>query len=407
MSFTQSETATVSFDQLNLSALLQRAVRDEGYTTPTPIQVQAIPPALEGRDIFGCAQTGTGKTAAFVLPILHHLGAEAPPDGRRRIRALILTPTRELAAQIGASVAAYGAHQRVRHTVVYGGVKQGAQTQALQRGIDVLVACPGRLLDLMNQGFVDLSGITHFVLDEADRMLDMGFIHDIRRIMGKLPARRQSFFFSATVSEAIRTLADTLLTDPVMIRVSPAAPTAGTVAQSVYRVARQSKLMLLRHLLRDEAMERTLVFTRTKHGADRVAQRLMKDAVSAESIHGNKSQSARTRALQAFKSGRARVLVASDIASRGIDIDSVTHVVNYELPHEPETYVHRIGRTGRAGHRGQAISFCDSEELSRLQDIQRLINATIPEIAEHPYAGTHGEEAPRPAPQPPRRRRRR
>ncbi len=401
-----SMPSNLTFDQLKLTAPLLRAVHDEGYTTPTPIQEKAIPPALAGRDVFGCAQTGTGKTAAFVLPILQHLAADGPRHGQRPIRALVLTPTRELAAQIGESAATYGSHLQLKHTVIYGGVKQGRQVETLRRGIDVLVACPGRLLDLMNQKIIDLSGIEYFVLDEADRMLDMGFIHDVRRIIAKLPKQRQTFFFSATVPAVIRELADSLLTNPISVHVTPTSSTAETVEQAVYLVGRKSKLNLLRHLLKDESMERTLIFTRTKHGADRVAKRLIKDKVPAAAIHGNKSQNARIRALEAFKRGDARVLVASDIAARGIDIDAITHVINYELPHEPETYVHRIGRTGRAGNSGQAISFCDSEEQPRLRNIQKLIKQPIPEIKDHPYAGSHIGEEPRPPrqPRPPRNR---
>jgi len=404
ISKTDLVTSKLSFDQLDLSDALLRAIRDEGYTTPTPIQEMAIPPALAGRDIFGCAQTGTGKTAAFVLPILQRLAKAGGGDGKRPIRALVLTPTRELAAQIGESAATYGKYLPLTHTVVYGGVSQLKQVKTIQRGVDVLVACPGRLLDLMNQRVVDLRGIEHFVLDEADRMLDMGFIHDVRRIIAKLPKQRQTLFFSATLPNEIKDLADNLLTNPVSVHATPTASTAETVKQAVYRVGRTRKLDLLRHLLKDTTMERTLIFTRTKHGADRVAKRLIKDRVPAAAIHGNKSQGARTRALDAFKNGNVRVLVASDIAARGIDIDSISHVVNFELPHEPETYVHRIGRTGRAGNSGQAISFCDSEEQPRLRNIQRLINKSIPEIKEHPFAGSHIGEEPRPQQQarPPR-----
>ncbi len=390
----------LNFAQLGLTDTLLRAVGDEGYTMPTPIQEKAIPPALKGRDVFGCAQTGTGKTAAFVLPILQHLDQKPLLGNRRRIRALIVTPTRELAAQIGESAATYGAYLSLTHTVIYGGVGQGKQENALRRGVDVLVACPGRLLDLMNQKIIDLSGIEYFVLDEADRMLDMGFIHDVRKIIAKLPKQRQTYFFSATVPDSIKTLANSLLTDPIRVSVTPKATTAETVEQTLYMVGRTRKMDLLRHLFQNPEMERTLIFTRTKHGADRVAKRLKKDKVTAEAIHGNKSQNARTRALNAFKAGEARVLVASDIAARGIDIDSITHVINFELPHEPETYVHRIGRTGRAGHRGKAISFCDRDEQSRLRDIQKLIKRSIPLVSDHPYEGSHLTEAPKPPPQP-------
>jgi ATP-dependent RNA helicase RhlE len=402
-----NETIPKTFDTLGLADALLRAVHDQGYETPTPIQARAIPPALEGRDVLGCAQTGTGKTAAFVLPILQRLAAAGkPPAGKRPIRALVLTPTRELAAQISESASTYGAHLPLTHTVVYGGVSQGRQERAIRNGIDVLVACPGRLLDLMNQRIVDLRGVEFFVLDEADRMLDMGFIHDVRRIIAKLPQKRQTLFFSATVPPVIRKLADDLLVNPVTVQVAAASCTAEKVKQVVYRVGRKSKLSLLRDLIEDPAMQRTLVFTRTKHGADRVMKRLIKDKVPAEAIHGNKSQNARIRALEAFKGGKVRVLVATDIAARGIDVDSITHVINYELPNEPETYVHRIGRTGRAGNSGHAISFCDSEEADHLRSIQKLIKQTIPEVKEHAYAGTHIGEEPRPTRQqrPPRQR---
>ncbi len=401
-----SESTTTNFKQLGLTETLLRAIKDEGYTTPTPIQQKAIPPALNGKDVFGCAQTGTGKTAAFVLPILQHLDKNRLSGNQRPIRALIVTPTRELAAQIGESIATYGAHLNLSHTVIYGGVKQGKQVTTIRNGVDILVACPGRLLDLMNQRIINLSKVDHFVLDEADRMLDMGFIHDVRKIIAKLPKKRQTFFFSATVPDSIQKLASTLLTNPARVSVTPVSSTAETVDQMLYMVGRTFKMDLLRHLIKNPEMERTLIFTRTKHGADRVAKRLKKDKVTAEAIHGNKSQNARTRALNAFKNGDARVLVASDIAARGIDIDSITHVVNYELPHEPETYIHRIGRTGRAGNRGKSISFCDRDEQSRLSDIQKLIKRSIPVVTNHPFQGTHLTEPPKPPPQsrPPRSR---
>jgi ATP-dependent RNA helicase RhlE len=389
-------TVIMSFDQLGLTDALLRAVAETGYDTPTPIQTEGIPPALAGRDVFGCAQTGTGKTAAFVLPILQRMDLdERPRTARRPVRALILTPTRELAAQIGESIATYGAQLPLTHTVIYGGVGQGKQVDALRKGVDILVACPGRMLDLMNQGLLKLDGIEYFVLDEADRMLDMGFIHDVRKIIAKLPAKRQTMFFSATVPREIRDLADSLLYQPVSIQVTPTSSTAETVEQAVYHVGRNRKAALLKHLLKDKEMSRILVFTRTKHGADRVAKILKKDKITAEAIHGNKSQNARIRALEAFKNGQARVLVASDIASRGIDIDEVTHVVNFELPHEPETYVHRIGRTGRAGNSGKAIAFCDLEERGRLKGIQRLIKQDIPVVDDHPYVGSEHDDPPR------------
>jgi len=386
----------MDFERLGIADDLLRALRESGYTAPTPIQEQAIPPALEGADVFGCAKTGTGKTAAFVLPILQRLAAGRPEPrrrGPRPIRALILTPTRELAAQIGESIATYGAHLPLRRHVIHGGVGQGPQVAALRRGIDLLVACPGRLLDLMDQGRVDLRGVECLVLDEADRMLDMGFIRDVRRIIGELPARRQTLFFSATVPAEVRTLADDLLVDPVDVRVAETCSTAENVDQTLYLVTRQRKLALLEHLLDDELMVRALVFTRTKRGADRVAERLTRGRVRAEAIHGDKSQGARTRALEAFRSGKVRVLVASDLASRGIDVDSISHVINFELPHEPETYVHRIGRTGRAGRKGKAISFCDHDERSRLRGIQRLIECQIEVVENHPYAAGDRREA--------------
>ena len=389
----------MSFDSLGLDEVLLRAVRDTGYETPTPIQTKAIPPTIAGRDVFGCAQTGTGKTAAFVLPILQQLHRSRPRRGSRAPRALVLTPTRELASQIGESVATYGVHCSIQHTVVFGGIGQGRQVQALRRGVDLLIACPGRLLDLLNQNLLDLAGIEFFVLDEADRMLDMGFIHDVKRVIARLPEQRQTMFFSATVPSEIRSLADSLLMDPASVTVTPTSSTAENVDQSVYFVGRKRKSALLKHLLKDRSMERCLVFTRTKHGADRVAKQLMKDHIFAEAIHGNKSQNARERALANFKSGKSRVLVASDIASRGIDIDDVTHVVNFELPHEPETYVHRIGRTGRAGKSGIAISFCDLEERKRLNSIQRLIRKPVPLVEDHPYAGSHLEDAEATAPE--------
>ncbi|TVR09514.1 MAG: DEAD/DEAH box helicase [Planctomycetota bacterium] len=376
----------MSFLDLGLSEPLLRALGDAGYTTPTPIQAQAIPPVLAGRDVFGCAQTGTGKTAAFTVPLLQRLAATKNPG--RKLRCLILTPTRELAAQIGESLQTYGRHLRLSHSVVFGGVGQGAQVSALRRGVDTLVACPGRLLDLLNQGHVKLDGLEAFILDEADRMLDMGFIHDVKRIIAHLPKQRQTLFFSATVPQEIRELASTLLNDPVDVRIAAVSSAAETVEQSIYHVGRSHKVALLRDLLGDQAMSKTLIFTRTKHGADRVARQLGKAKVVAVAIHGNKTQGQRERALEAFRDGKARVLVASDIAARGIDIDGISHVVNYELPHEPETYVHRIGRTGRAGRSGRAISFCDHDERKRLQAIQKLINRRLSIVHDHPYVGS-------------------
>ncbi len=366
------------FSDLRLSDFLLRAVAHEGYTRPTPIQAQAIPHVLTGRDLLGCAQTGTGKTAAFALPILERLAAVPAARTPRRMRVLVLCPTRELATQIGDSFRTYGRHLTLRHAVIFGGVGQQPQVDALRRGLDVLVATPGRLLDLMNQGHVDLGGIQVLVLDEADRMLDMGFIHDIRRITAKVPARRQTLLFSATMPEEIRALAHSLLRDPAQVQVTPPSTTADGIDQSVYFVARHDKPALLAHLVRSLPMTRALVFTRTKRGADRVAKHLNAAGIRADAIHGNKAQSARERALENFRTARMPLLVATDIASRGIDVDGITHVVNYDLSDVPETYVHRIGRTARAGATGAAVSFCDAEEVDNLRAIERLTRRAIP-----------------------------
>ena len=384
----------MSFDELNLLEPLLRALREEGYTTPTPIQAQAIPQVLAGHDLLGVAQTGTGKTAAFSVPILQLLTQTTPAarPAHSPIRCLVLTPTRELAIQIDESFASYGRHLKLRHTVIFGGVSQHSQVQALKRGVDVLVATPGRLLDLMNQGFVDLRHLSVFVLDEADRMLDMGFINDIKRILPKLPVKRQTLFFSATMPGQIQELADGLLRpNPVKVAVTPVSSTAETVTQSVYLVEKNDKPALLEHLLGDQHIQRVLVFTRTKHGADRVVKTLAKANIPAEAIHGNKSQNHRQRALGNFKAGTTRVLVATDIAARGIDVDELTHVINYEIPNEPETYVHRIGRTGRAGAEGTALSFVEDEERAYLQDIQRLIKRQLDVVFEHPFKTTNVE----------------
>jgi len=363
-----------------------QALKTEGYTQPTPIQAQAIPHVLQGKDLLGCAQTGTGKTAAFSIPILQLLKTNPKStNAPRGIRTLILTPTRELAIQIDESMSAYGRHTGLRHAVIFGGVSQHSQVEALRRGIDILTATPGRLLDLMGQGLVHLHSIEIFVLDEADRMLDMGFIHDVRKVIAKLPPRRQSLFFSATMPTEIQKLADTILTNPVKVEVTPVSSTAEKIDQSVYFVEKTNKRALLQHILQDKSISRTLVFTRTKHGADRVVKDLDRAGIHAEAIHGNKSQNARQRALSNFKSGETRVLVATDIAARGIDVDEITHVINYELPNEPETYVHRIGRTARAGASGIALSFCEAEERPYLKDIQKLINQAIPVVEDHPY----------------------
>jgi ATP-dependent RNA helicase RhlE len=392
----------MNFDNLGLSASLLRAVSEEGYHTPTPIQVQTIPHILNKKDILGCAQTGTGKTAAFGLPILQLLEEHPSPfkgPGPRPVRALVLTPTRELALQISESFTSYGRHTRQRNLVIFGGVGQKPQTDALQRGTDILVATPGRLLDLMQQGFISLQHIEIFVLDEADRMLDMGFVHDVKRVIAKLPTRRQSLFFSATMAPEIVKLASTILTNPEHVAVTPVSSTAETVQQAVYFVEKSDKKQLLIHLLKDKTIPTVLVFTRTKHGANKLSKDLEKAGIRAEAIHGNKSQNARQNALQLFKERKLRVLVATDIAARGIDIDELTHVVNYELPNVPETYVHRIGRTGRAGASGMAISFCETEERPYLRDIQKLIGRQVPVISAHDFEPAGVE----PVPVPPQR----
>lgn len=368
----------MTFNELGLIEPILKALATEGYVTPTPIQQQAIPVVLQQRDLLGCAQTGTGKTAAFALPIiqLHH---QAPPaKGPMNIKTLILTPTRELAIQIGDSFKAYGAFTRIRHTVIFGGVGQQPQTDALKRGVEVLIATPGRLLDLMQQGFVHLGNLEIFVLDEADRMLDMGFIHDVRKVIAKLPNQRQTLFFSATMPNEIQKLADTILRNPEKVAVTPVSSTAEKVQQSVFFADKNQKKNLLTHLLQDPEIKAALVFSRTKHGANKIAKELLKVRITAEAIHGNKSQTARQTALSNFKNGKTRVLVATDIAARGIDIDDLAYVFNYDLPNVPETYVHRIGRTGRAGASGQAISFCDQEERAYLRDIEKLIGKKVP-----------------------------
>ncbi len=377
------------FSDLNLAPGLLQAIEAEGYDTPTPIQEKAIPPALLGRDIVGLAQTGTGKTAAFALPILQRLAHRAHGVSTP-IRSLILTPTRELAAQIGESLTSYGRHMGLRHAVIFGGVGQDAQVRAVRRGLDILIATPGRLLDLMDQGVIHLNGVEIFVLDEADRMLDMGFIHDVRKVIAKLPRQRQTLFFSATMPPDIVSLADSILHDPVKVAVAPISATADRIDQTVYFVEKTDKRGLLLHLLKNPAITRALVFTRTKHGANRVAEALVGNAVRAEAIHGNKSQGARERALAHFKEGSCRVLVATDIAARGIDIDAVSHVINFDLPNVPESYVHRIGRTARAGASGIAFSFCDHEERAFLRDIERLTKQTVPVATDHPYESALG-----------------
>ncbi len=387
----------MQFSDLKLIDPLLRAVRAEGYDEPTPIQAQAIPHVLEGKDLIGCAQTGTGKTAAFALPILQRMVAANQNRQRGVIRTLVLSPTRELATQIGDSFATYGRHTGLKHIVIFGGVGQNPQEQALRRGADILVATPGRLLDLMSQGIMRLNTIEIFVLDEADRMLDMGFIHDVRRIIQVLPTKRQTLLFSATMPQDIQDLADRILINPVHVAVVPQATTVETIDQSVFFVEKKDKRALLEHLLLgDKAIRRVLVFTRTKHGANKLVQQLDQARIQAEAIHGNKSQSAREKALANFKSGRTRVLVATDIAARGIDVDDVTHVINYDLPNEPESYVHRIGRTARAGASGIAFSFCDSEERAYLRDIEKLIRLRVPVVSDHPYQSTVSASVPQP-----------
>ena len=376
----------MKFENLHLIAPILSAIKSKGYTVPTPIQMQSIPPILEGRDIMGCAQTGTGKTAAFAIPMLQKL-YENKISGKwpRGIKVLIVTPTRELAIQIGESFTDYGRGLGLDHAVVFGGVKQHAQVRKLKKGVDIVIATPGRLLDLQNQGYVPLGNLKFFTLDEADRMLDMGFIHDIKKLIKKIPPNRQSLFFSATMPESIIKLANSMLTNPVHVSVTPDAPTAEMVDHSMYMVAKANKKDLLRHVLKDQDIPSALVFTRTKHGADKLAKFLNVSGVKTEAIHGNKSQNARQKALQNFKSNQTRVLVATDIAARGIDIKELSHVINFEIPNEPETYVHRIGRTGRAERSGIALSFCDESERDFVQDIHKLINQQIPITEEHPF----------------------
>ena len=373
------------FSGLNLAQPILRAIEDEGYTTPTPIQSKSIPSLLQGRDLLGVAQTGTGKTAAFALPLLHRLAKNSNRPHRGQPRALILAPTRELAGQIGASIETYGRHLRLRSAVVFGGISIRPQIQALAHGTHVLVATPGRLMDLMNQGHVRLDQVEVFILDEADRMLDMGFIRDVRKISAALPKRRQTALFSATMPQSVKSLADGLLTDPVHVEATPAATTVEKVEQRVFFLAKDKKRALLGELLNDQDLKRVLIFTRTKHGADRVAKHLHRGGIRCDAIHGNKAQNARLRALEGFRSGNIRALVATDVAARGIDVEGVTHVINFELPNIPESYVHRIGRTARAGAGGIAISFCDHDERAYLRDIEKTIRQSVPVFEDHPY----------------------
>ncbi len=379
----------MKFEELQLIDPILKALKDQKYTEPTSIQAQAIPPALEGKDLLGSAQTGTGKTAAFALPIIQHLSKEqGQTGGNRKVTSLIVTPTRELAIQIGESITAYARYTDIRNTVIFGGVKQNKQTRALKEGVDILVATPGRLLDLMNQGYISLQHVRYFVLDEADRMLDMGFIHDVKRIIKALPSKRQTLFFSATMPNNIVKLSKEILTQPVRIAVNPVSSTAETVQQQLYYTNKSTKMDLLLHILKDRDIDQVLLFSRTKHGANRIAKKLKSKKIEASTIHGDRSQNQRQKALNAFKDGGVRVLVATDIAARGIDIDKLHYVINYDIPNEPETYVHRIGRCGRAGEEGVSISISEPEENAYIRDIEKLIDQKIPRIEDHPFPQT-------------------
>jgi len=394
----------LTFKDLSLTDSLLRAVRREGYETPSPIQQQTIPLMLAGRDILGCAQTGTGKTAAFALPTLQTLGKQ-PSGGKRVPRALVLTPTRELALQIAESFQAYGCYTRLKTVCIFGGVPQNPQVAALRAGVDILVATPGRLNDLIGQGLCDLRTISIFTLDEADRMLDMGFIHDVKKVIAKLPAKRQTLLFSATMPKEIEALAASILKNPAKVTVTPVASTVDTIEQSVYFVDKPNKIHLLALLLDDDSIVSALTFSRTKHGADRICKKLCQAGIAARAIHGDKSQNSRQSALREFKQGQIRVLVATDIAARGIDIDQLSHVINYDLPNEPETYVHRIGRTGRAGLSGEAISLCDFDEKTYLKSIEKLIKKEVAVVDDHPWPMQVFTPAPPKPQRPPRRRR--
>ena len=393
----------MTFQELNLMPQLLQAVDELGYIVPSPIQAEAIPPVLKGRDLIGCAQTGTGKTAAFAIPILQRLHGRVSKK-HTPIRVLVLTPTRELALQIKESFDQYGKYLNIRNTVIFGGVGQTPQVEALQKGVDVLVATPGRLNDLCNQGFIDLTGIETFVLDEADRMLDMGFIHDVRKVIARLPEKRQTLLFSATMPQEIAELSQKILKNPIRVEVTPQSSTVEAIEQRLYKVDKGNKKLLLQHVLEDESLDSVLVFTNTKHGADRVVKELGRAGITAMAIHGNKGQTARIKALDSFKSGAIRVLVATDIAARGIDVNELAAVVNYELPNVPETYVHRIGRTGRAGRGGVAISFCNFDELAYLKDIEKLIKKKVPVVEDHPWPMEIFEATPKKQrePRPPR-----
>jgi ATP-dependent RNA helicase RhlE len=375
----------MTFKELDLLEPILNALEKKGYSTPTPIQEQAIPIILSGSDIMGCAQTGTGKTAAFAIPILQNLYKTQKNEGRRKIRSLILTPTRELAIQIEENIKDYGSNLNLRHAVIFGGVNQTSQINRLKSGIDILVATPGRLLDLQQQGYIDLRSLEVFVLDEADRMLDMGFIHDVKKVLKLIPAKRQTLFFSATMPKEIKTLASTMLTNPQQVVVTPVSSTAEKIEQELYHVVTAKKKDLLLHILGEKTINFVLIFTRTKHGADRVVKILSRANIKAAAIHGNKSQNARQNALNNFKNRTIQVLVATDIAARGIDIDELELVINYDIPNIPETYVHRIGRTGRAGASGKALSFCDVEEQPYIRSIEKLIGLRIKEVKNHPF----------------------
>lgn len=381
----------MTFTSLNIADYILKALKEEGYTHPTPVQGEAIPIVLEGTDLLACAQTGTGKTAAFAIPIIQLLNDKAKLNKDKKIRSLIVTPTRELAIQIGESFQSYGRHSHLRHTVVFGGVKQESQVRAIQNGIDILIATPGRLLDLIQQGYIKLNSIEIFVLDEADRMLDMGFINDIRKLLKMLPTRRQSLFFSATMPPEIVKLSDSILYKPKKVEVTPVSSTAETINQSLFFVEKGDKNALMLELLNNNDIKTALMFTRTKHGADKVVKLLQRNNIKAQAIHGNKSQNARQNALKSFKDQTLRVLVATDIAARGIDVDELEWVINYDLPNIPETYVHRIGRTGRAGNKGSALSFCSQEERPWLKDIERLIKIKIPVVFGHPFESKGNE----------------
>jgi ATP-dependent RNA helicase RhlE len=374
------------FENLDINKFILKSIKEEGYTKPTPIQKEAIPHILKGKDLLGCAQTGTGKTAAFAIPILQNIfSSKKLENGSRPIRALVLAPTRELAIQIGESFTVYGKYMHIKNLVIFGGVPQNPQTKALKAGVDILVATPGRLIDLVGQKHIDLENVEYFVLDEADRMLDMGMINDVKKIIAKLPKVRQNMLFSATMPKEILTLTNSILKNPVRIEVTPVSSTVDTIAQGVYFVSRKHKKHLLIDLLKDKTISSALVFSRTKHGANIITKELNNAGIETQAIHGNKSQNARQLALNSFKEGKIRVLVATDIAARGIDVDELSHVINFDLPEVPETYVHRIGRTGRAGQKGTALSFCDMEEKDYLKGIEKLIGKEIPLIEEHSY----------------------